>query len=258
VARWITRCTTELRSALNEISALIAEAPHQAQGRLQVLLNTVETGRRLIEGSRIVLSGPPNAGKSTLANRLFERPWSTESHVPGTTRDWVDQPIAIDGVPIELIDTAGIREAGDALEHAAIERSRAQVTAADVVIWVIDGAEQHAAATFVPASHALRADIVVINKTDLINDASRVDAVRQGVSSCNSLPLTSIIALSAKSGVGIDILRCAVTSAVLQGSGWPAPGMWPGILYEELQQAATLLPRDPTAAHRLIGRCSEP
>lgn len=91
---------------------------------------------RLKEGIRVAIAGPPNAGKSSLFNALAGRDAAIISAIPGTTRDLVEAPTAIGGVPFLLIDTAGLRESGDVVESVGIARAHATVDAADIVLWL--------------------------------------------------------------------------------------------------------------------------
>lgn len=94
---------------------------------------------RLRDGVRVVFAGPPNSGKSTLVNALAGREAAIASPVPGTTRDIIEVPVAIAGVPLVLIDTAGLREAMDEVEQAGVERARAAIASSDVMVWLGDG-----------------------------------------------------------------------------------------------------------------------
>jgi tRNA modification GTPase len=91
---------------------------------------------RLRDGVRVVIAGPPNAGKSSLLNALAAREAAIVTDVPGTTRDLVEVPVAIRGLPFLLIDTAGLRESGDAVEAIGIGRARASAAAADILLWL--------------------------------------------------------------------------------------------------------------------------
>jgi len=93
---------------------------------------------RLREGIRVVIAGPPNSGKSSLLNALAGRDAAITSAIAGTTRDLVEAPTAIGGAPFLLIDTAGLRDSGDAIESLGIERARASLAAADLVLWLGD------------------------------------------------------------------------------------------------------------------------
>jgi len=93
---------------------------------------------RLLHPPRVAIVGAPNVGKSTLANRLFAQERSITADVPGTTRDWVGEIANVDGVPVMLLDTPGVRETRDEIERTAIDRSRREVAGADLVVLVLD------------------------------------------------------------------------------------------------------------------------
>lgn len=118
---------------------------------------------------RIVIAGPPNAGKSTLINALADRPVSIVSDTPGTTRDWVEASGDLGGYPVSWIDTAGLRVAGDELEAAGIERTVRLVAEADAVVLVLDrsAADRSVERRLVDAYRDLRPRLVVLNKCDL-------------------------------------------------------------------------------------------
>jgi len=91
---------------------------------------------RLRDGIRVVIAGPPNAGKSTLLNRLAGREAAIVADLPGTTRDLIEASLAIGGTPLVLIDTAGLRDSGDSIEQIGIERARESVDTADLILWL--------------------------------------------------------------------------------------------------------------------------
>jgi len=115
----------ELGGLRKELSAWLARPPAE----------------RLKDGIRVVIAGPPNAGKSSLLNALIGRDAAIISDIPGTTRDLIEAPSAIGGVAFLLIDTAGLRESQDRIESIGIDRARASVEAADLVVWLGDAAE---------------------------------------------------------------------------------------------------------------------
>jgi tRNA modification GTPase len=114
---------------------------------------------RLLHPPRVAIVGAPNVGKSTLANQLFAQQRSITADIPGTTRDWVGEIANLEGLPVMLVDTPGVRETADPIEHRAIERSREIVTGADLIVYVID-----ATAPFAPATSS--ALLRVLNKAD--------------------------------------------------------------------------------------------
>ena len=95
-------------------------------------------GERLREGLVVAIAGPPNAGKSTLLNRLARREAAIVSPYPGTTRDVIEVHLDLGGYPVTLLDTAGIRESDDPVEQEGVRRARERAAAADLVLWVTD------------------------------------------------------------------------------------------------------------------------
>ena len=146
---------------LNELQAVRAE--------LLALVADGERGDALRHGLRVALVGRPNVGKSSLLNRLSRRERAIVTELPGTTRDLLESEIVLDGVPITLMDTAGIRATDDAVEQLGIARSEQALISADVVVLIIDG---HAGWTETDAQLLSRIPtevprIVVANKSDL-------------------------------------------------------------------------------------------
>ena len=137
----------------DDVGALPADFA-QALGALRVDLATWlgrPPAERLKDGVRVVIAGPPNAGKSSLLNALIGREAAITSAVPGTTRDLIEAPVAIAGAPFLLIDTAGLRDSGDAIEAIGVGRARASLEAADLVVWLGDPAHAPPAAILVHA-----------------------------------------------------------------------------------------------------------
>jgi tRNA modification GTPase len=169
---------------LREIVAVRAEiAGHLDDGR---------RGERLRDGLVVAVTGAPNVGKSTLINALAGRDVAIVSPHAGTTRDVLEARVAIGGVPVTLLDTAGLREAVDPIEAEGVRRARARAAAADLVIVLQDGSEAEKIAT--PAQ---RGTLVVANKADL--------GVAQG---------SAHLAISALTGAGLEALRDALARAV--------------------------------------------
>ena len=136
--------------------------------RLQRLVRDGERGRLLREGCSVAIVGPPNAGKSSLLNALLGIERAIVSELPGTTRDTVEEVLAIEGVPVRLIDTAGIRAHADRLEAAGIERTRRALDAARVALIVLDGsAPLGEDARALVAATAGKDRVLFLNKADL-------------------------------------------------------------------------------------------
>jgi len=143
---------------------------------------------RMLHPPRVAIVGAPNVGKSTLANQLFAQQRSITADVAGTTRDWVGEIANVDGLPVMLVDTPGVRETTDAIEHRAIERSREIVSGADLIIYVIDAAAPAA----LVSSAMLQEMLYVLNKADcgipagLSYDVATVATVGRGVDELRS------------------------------------------------------------------------
>jgi tRNA modification GTPase len=169
---------------------------------LEALARKSKEGTLLREGVHVVLAGRPNVGKSSLLNRLTGEERAIVTAVPGTTRDTLREPIEIQGVPVTLVDTAGLRASDDVVERLGIERTERELSQADVVVLVEEASDP------APAPLQVRADaqrIVVYNKADL---APRF------------LAPGGALAVSAKTGEGLDALRAAILAA----AGWSASG----------------------------------
>ncbi|MCS7312665.1 MAG: tRNA uridine-5-carboxymethylaminomethyl(34) synthesis GTPase MnmE [Acidobacteria bacterium] len=108
-------------------------------GRIADLLATYRQGRALREGLRVVIVGKPNAGKSSLFNALLREPRAIVTPLPGTTRDFIKERLIVDGLAVELVDTAGVRPTPEVVERLGIERTLQQIAEADLVLWVLDG-----------------------------------------------------------------------------------------------------------------------
>lgn len=144
----------------------------------RALLNTADQGRILRQGVRTVICGAPNVGKSSLLNHLlgFER--AIVSEQAGTTRDTIEEIINLEGIPLRLIDTAGVREAGDQIEAEGIQRTVRQIEDADLLLEVMDASVEPPKQDALPTGEAKR--VKILNKSDLGEHRSwrEVDAVR--------------------------------------------------------------------------------
>lgn len=136
--------------------------------KLKALIDSADKGMILMEGIRTVICGKPNVGKSSLMNSLLRQKRVIVSHIPGTTRDTIEEIINISGIPLRIVDTAGIIETDDLLTKEGVDRSRFHVSAADLVIFLLDGSQPICENDEIIMDEIRkRKVIVVINKTDL-------------------------------------------------------------------------------------------
>ena len=172
---------------------------------VEKLGRSYSAGRLIQEGVRVAITGRPNVGKSSLFNRLVERERAIVTEVPGTTRDTLTEIIDLDGIPVILTDTAGLRETSDNLETLGIERTRQAMSDADLVLVVLDGAGEAGLSDneLLDQTENIQR-LVVMNKSDLPGfNVSR---------SC--IESLKPINVSARTGEGLDALRAAILSRV--------------------------------------------
>ncbi|MCC8160740.1 MAG: tRNA uridine-5-carboxymethylaminomethyl(34) synthesis GTPase MnmE [Oscillospiraceae bacterium] len=178
---------------VSDIRAVSAEC----KNRIDRLLSTADSGKILRDGIRTVIVGKPNVGKSSLLNSLAREERAIVTDVAGTTRDTIEEYINLDGIPLILIDTAGIRKTDDAVERIGVERSRKSIEDADFVIVVIDGSSFFDDEdTEILRATKNKKRIVLINKTDL-GQSKYAEAVR--AKSAGS----TVLEISAKTGIGL-------------------------------------------------------
>lgn len=216
LSQQLRQFTTELRELLMLLEAHIdfpdddlgaldhqgvlarASAVHAAMTRL---LRSFDTGRALREGVSVLILGRPNVGKSSLLNALLGEARAIVTEIPGTTRDTVEEHLVLGGLPLRLVDTAGVRDTLDPIEQEGVRRAREKAAAADLVLLVIDGsqpllAEDRMAMALAPPERT----ILVRNKADLPADcaaAELADFPRQ-------------VSVSVRQGSGLTVLQAAV------------------------------------------------
>jgi tRNA modification GTPase len=165
------------------------------------LIDRAKTGNLLREGIRIALVGRPNVGKSSLLNAFLSEARAIVTSIPGTTRDVIEEVLTHRGVPLRLVDTAGIRRPSDEVEAIGVERARAALREADVRIWVIDGNEPLRDEDREIASQLEgKPHIVAVNKADLPLKVSSDDV--HGL-----LPGSTVRIISAETGSGVEDLK---------------------------------------------------
>lgn len=188
----------EIVSSLTEIQADMTQ-----------LANTFHDGRILHEGLSVCLVGSPNVGKSSLMNALLDKERAIVSHIPGTTRDILEDQFRLNGLSIRLLDTAGIRDSAEIIEQEGIRRSKQAMQEADLILLVLDASRE------VTKEESLlfqqlpsKKTIAIWNKTDLQHE-------------CSQLPFPSVVFVSAKEKIGLDLLRKKI-DAVIWENGPPA------------------------------------
>ncbi len=178
--------------------------------RVNRLLETARTGKFIRQGIKLAIVGRPNVGKSSLFNRLLGEERAIVTEVAGTTRDYLEGTVNIGGIPVRLIDTAGIRETEDLVEKIGVERSLRKLEEADLVLFVVDASKEDLSEEEISLARKVadsgKTTVVVLNKLDLgrklrlpedfpLKDAPRVE-------------------VSAKTGEGIDKLRNLILEKV--------------------------------------------
>lgn len=186
----------------------ITDQLDQIHLQLDQIFQVAQQGHLFQRGIKIALAGAPNVGKSSLLNQLVEEEAAIVTDIPGTTRDTIERVIAIAGVPIHIIDTAGLRETGDTVELKGIERARAAIETADLVLCLFDVNQPGSGAIDLIRSHipVNKPQLTIFNKIDLTEESSRIENEE---TSC-------AIYLSAKTGAGIELLR----QKILDIAGW--------------------------------------
>ncbi|WP_032123306.1 tRNA uridine-5-carboxymethylaminomethyl(34) synthesis GTPase MnmE [Clostridium amazonitimonense] len=184
--------------------------------KIQSLLDTANEGRIIREGLSMVIIGKPNVGKSSLLNSILMEQRAIVTDIPGTTRDVIEEYINLEGIPLKLVDTAGIRETDDLVEKIGVERSKEKINEADLVVLMLDLSrklddEDKEILDYIKDKKY----IVLLNKLDL--ERKLEDNVFEG--------MENIIEVSAKTGEGIEILKKKIKDLFFKGEIKPTEVM---------------------------------
>lgn len=183
----------------------IAARLHTIMQEIRQVLRVAQQGSLLREGITVVIAGRPNAGKSSLLNTLSGRDTAIVTEIPGTTRDVLREALHIDGLPLHVIDTAGLRESEDRIEQEGVRRALVEIDKADRVLLVVDSSipyadhqQQQFLQEFFPNNKSITSRLTIIrNKIDLTAEEPVLKAVGNLVE----------ITLSAQTGAGVELLR---------------------------------------------------
>lgn len=178
---------------------------------IENMLSTADAGRLIREGIRVAIIGKPNVGKSSLMNELLGESRTIVTEIPGTTRDTIEEAVSIRGIPVYLIDTAGIRDTEDVVEKIGIERSKKAFNEADFIIFIVDGSEELTEEDAeIMETIGGRKCLLLVNKNDL-GTAVDVDAL------AGRLPGAHIIETSLIDGGGVREIKDHIEELVYGG-----------------------------------------
>jgi tRNA modification GTPase len=187
--------------------AELGERLAAVRGHFDAVAAAAGQGRLLRDGISVVLAGRPNSGKSSLLNRLAGYDAAIVTPIPGTTRDVLRERIDIDGLPLHVLDTAGLRDSEDLVEREGVRRAAAEMTRADRVLFVIDTSEDPGGRAFDEERARLPADVpvtMIFNKIDLA----------EGLPVADTMAGPPRIHVSAATGAGLDLLRAHLKDSV--------------------------------------------
>ena len=173
---------------------------HSLKLTLLNILESANQGAILRDGIHVAIAGKPNAGKSSLLNSLTKQPSAIVTDVAGTTRDVLKETIQIDGMPIHIIDTAGLHNSDNIIEQEGIRRAHTEINNADVVLLVYDASDKSVDLSILPESVKDKPKIVIKNKIDLTGSKTGIQKIQNNPE----------ISISAKNGDGINIVRKAL------------------------------------------------
>lgn len=218
-------------------ATLLAQMRKDVLPPLTTLLEQAGRGRLYREGVSLVIAGVPNVGKSSLLNALLQEERALVTDIPGTTRDLIEEFIDIFGIPVRIIDTAGIREHAEEIEQLGIVRAKERINEADLVLFVFDGVKGLAEEDReLYRQIGQKPVLAVINKKDLLK-REELPVSPEGV--------RATVVISAKKQQGIEELRKAIFDEIISGQGqWEESSCAPNLRHKvALEQALTAVKR---------------
>jgi tRNA modification GTPase len=212
-------------------SALISQLREDVIIPLEHLIESADSGRIVREGVSVVIVGLPNVGKSSLLNTILQEERALVTAIPGTTRDTIEEYVDINGIPVRIVDTAGIREDAEEIEQLGIKRARDSINRADLVLFIIDGSQQLRDADrdlFKTVSH--KPALTIINKCDLHERLERGK---------DPALFESAVEISALTQAGFSDLKQEIFQRITAGrEQWQEEGCAPNIRHKAALERA--------------------
>lgn len=207
-------------------SALIAQLEQEVAEPLKKLVQSADRGRLYREGISLVIAGLPNVGKSSLLNTILQEERALVTSIPGTTRDSIEEIVDIKGMPVRIIDTAGIRDNAGEVEELGIKRARDLINKADLILFLIDGSRE-----LIDGDRTLYGQVKHKPVLPVIN---KIDLCGIPIPDLSSLPdIGKCIKISAREQTGIELLKQAVFDAVTSGNEqWEEGGCAPNMRHK--------------------------
>jgi tRNA modification GTPase len=212
----------------------------EVEAGLEKLITRADEGKIFREGISAVILGRPNVGKSSLLNTLLEEERALVTPVPGTTRDTIEEIVNIKGMPVRIVDTAGIRHTNETVEEMGIQRARAKLAEADLVLFMLDASEpltdeDQALYRSIKQNRKTQKVLLVVNKIDLSRETN-LEHYKTGLGN------EDIVPISAKRHIGITELKDSVFALITgrtKGPGWdPGAAAVPNIRHKSALQKA--------------------
>ena len=212
-------------------SSLVEQLRREVLLPLENLIASADSGRIVREGVYVVIVGLPNVGKSSLLNTILQEERALVTAIPGTTRDTIEEYVDIHGIPVKIVDTAGIRDNAEEVEQLGIKRARDSINRADLVLFIVDGSRPLSTADrdlFQTVSH--KPNVTVINKSDLEDRLDR---------SKDPALFRDCLEISALTQAGLSTLRQVIFNRITKGrEQWQEEGCTPNLRHKAALERA--------------------